>query len=693
MLVSNKIRIKLTLVQIMRVLALLIFIVIGVQAIFFTNNFFGSKIGLSAFNIVIGSVMLIAVLCLLVSWLKRLSLKKQRAVLWILMCMWLLLQLFFDFYVQGAQGVDDLDVRLQAHKLAAGDINWSGYFHVWPNNVNIAIFFSWIIRFFRLIGITDTWLLFNLFITLITFVTLVMGTKILDNIVSFEAKIVLWTFILFYAPFYVVNFYSYTDPIAAFFVVLSFWELSKLGAHNKWDLIHLLCGIILIVCGTLIKTNAVIFVITIPIFIFFKYGWKKLAQSLLILIIVMGLGIFFQNKIQSQYEYSENSEVKFPTEYWIALSYNKYSKGTVKSNQYTWSYTGRVKGVKNKVKVDRKLIKDEIRSLGLSGVLKQYLDKTNVMYSSGNAGIIMRDFSIYPKYSKITTYLSGTNGNLMSYLAQIVYTVAIILVAFQIGYMFLRRMPVTLFDMFLIFFIGLYMFHILLWEVENRYLYLILPLIFVFAAYSFLSNNLENEITVLVGHSSRGKWLITALIMTIIGTFLIGNYSLIEFKNSNYVAIQQQTFFRTDSIKLKPQESIEQTFKLSVAPKYLKLNLGSKYDHFHTTLIDLKTHKSILLGQQNGYYKLKANSGNILIKVTNKSNHKQDLSVNKSKDMKLAQSMIKVKDVQQKKYSGLYLNEGFYRDGSYPFSKKIYWFGAFLLIILVAIVLAVVWRV
>lgn len=57
MLVSNKIRIKLTLVQIMRVLALLIFIVIGVQAIFFTNNFFGSKIGLSAFNIVIGSVI------------------------------------------------------------------------------------------------------------------------------------------------------------------------------------------------------------------------------------------------------------------------------------------------------------------------------------------------------------------------------------------------------------------------------------------------------------------------------------------------------------------------------------------------------------------------------------------------------------------------------------------------------------
>ena len=119
MLVSNKVELKLKLIQLLRIVVIVGLSLIIVQTIFFPNAFFGSKIGLLTFNIIIGSLIIIS-----------------------LMILWLVIQLFLDFTIQGAQGVDDFDVRLQAHSLAAGNTTWASYFHTWPNNVNIAILFS-----------------------------------------------------------------------------------------------------------------------------------------------------------------------------------------------------------------------------------------------------------------------------------------------------------------------------------------------------------------------------------------------------------------------------------------------------------------------------------------------------------------------------------------------------------------------
>lgn len=669
MLVSNKVELKLKLIQLLRIVVIVGLSLIIVQTIFFPNAFFGSKIGLSTFNIIIGSLIIISLIFLIYKYMGRLSAGKQRWLLISLMILWLVIQLFLDFTIQGAQGVDDFDVRLQAHSLAAGNTTWASYFYTWPNNVNIAILFSWFIQFFQLFGLNNSWLLFNISITVITFSTLLIGTKIIHNFVNFKSEIILWLLILLYTPYYVINFYSYTDPIAVFFVVMSFFEITRMQQKSRWNLVHLFCGIILITLGTLFKTNAVIFAIAIPIYIFLKFDWKKLVQSFLLLMIVMGLGVMVQKEVQNHYHYTEKDEFKFPTEYWIALSYNKYSKGTVNSDKYTWAYTGLVEGYENKKELDQKLIKDEIKTLGWKGVFKQYLDKTNVMYSAGSTGTLMRDFKISPHYSKLTTYLSGTNGYLAAYLAQIVYLVILLLVLYQISYVFIKKSQPTVFDLFLIFFFGLYLFHILLWEVENRYLYLTIPLLFVFAVLPLEHIKVDNLLAQVGHYSKQQKWLLTVIITTLAGFMVVNNFDLLDLESEAYVPVQQQEFFRTNMYRLKAQAVITQKFDLNKAPHYLKINLGSNANKFTVKVFKVGSRKNVVLGQNNGFYELKPNQGKLIIEVSNKTKKTQAVDVNKIGYFKMAQYPAKINHRQS---ADIYLNEGFYSDKIHPVPKKIY---------------------
>lgn len=330
------------------------------------------------------------------------------------------------------------------------------------------------------------------------------------------------------------------------------------------------------------------------------------------------------------------------------------------------------------------------KDLGFFGVIGQYADKINVMYSSGSAGMLDRGFTIYPSYSKMMNELvssrDSNNGLLAKFTSQIIYVFTLLFTFVLICKMFIRNEICGIRDLFSIMFIGIFLFHILVWEVEPRYLYLVVPLLFSVGSSSFGELELQEKYI----FSKNTKLGISILTFVLLGLFLIDNKYLMNENSYSDISVQQQNFFRTKEIKLKPGQKIVQKFHLNVAPQLLRLNAGKDQAVLNVKVINLKNGRNMIRKHENSKYTLRPDGTEVGVQVFNKSKTNKSLVVNTT-GLKSNVNIYGVQPISKSNERGseFYLNEGFFRNSRSILSKSTYLFVSLILVLVISIALFV----
>lgn len=407
----------------------------------------------------------------------------------------------------------------------------------------------------------------------------------------------------------------------------------------------------------------------------------------MILAATVSLGVLTQQVVQSHYGYKFSNKYAFPTEYWIGLSYNKYSNGTVIGNKHTFEYTAKIDGYENKKDRDTKLIKNEIKNLGVLGILRQYNNKVNVMFSDGTVGMVGRQNSLYPKFSKFTKLIDGENDVIVGMVSQSVYVVSLLSVIALSIKSIIKRKKIWLLDLFLIFFTGIFMFHVFLWEVETRYLFLTIPLLLSVGSSELVTTGTAklnlNKVT-----SVRLKIVFVIFFLVFFEQTFFNNKGLMVTKIFNE-PVQEQTFFRMSPQVIPAHHRLKQNFILNDEPNFADVDIGSLNSKIKVKIVDRATGKSVIKNRKSDGYALIRNSGNLSISVTNISSKPTTILINES-NLPSKIDVYGTSGIKINKRKEVFLNETFYKRVTDQRLHDLYKIISAIVVILVIIIIFII---
>lgn len=600
----------------------------------------------------------------------------------VLMAFQLFLQIYLSFHMQGAQGVDDFDVRNQAEYLARGVYKWSNYFSFAPNNVGTTIIYSRVIKFGLRIGISNSTLLVNMFNFCCIDLAAYCGWWILKREFpkQFDKDIYLVVCVLFF-PLFLPALIMYTDPLALTFVTIAMYFFKNVELQSKLlnKTIFFILGSSFSSLAVFCKTNAVIFLIAYVLYILFKKVSLKAASiSIILLLGIYGICNFGYKNIENNYDFKVQESTRFPYVYWIAMGLNDQTDGTNhKSNIDTWAITNQYHTPKARATFDQQLIKKEIKEMGFFGIINLWARKINIQWSLGTIGAESRNYSILSRPSAIYKYVYGFKSILLFSFSQAIYLIL------WIGFLFrslkclkslksnkLSNLGIE--GLIVLFTIGIITFHMVLWETQERYAYLVAVALLVVGS-SGIKDIFEKVDTLLNNKSKEKLSLLTKILifsMFFGFAFEISNFR--EYMTSS-TPILGQNFFRKQSLILKPHETLTERIR----PK-------DYFDNIETSIINVDNQDKITVklvkGKKakditNSMITYSGGPGNYLLKVSNKSDNSVSIPVVRSISSDLLQEPI---EHHQHSFLGIQLNEN---TVSPKIEKSLYLTYTFLLIV------------
>lgn len=302
--------------------------------------------------------------------------------------------------------------------------------------------------------------------------------------------------------------------------------------------------------------------------------------------------------------------MNFPYTYWIALGLNPGTNGTWKPNSPSIpdpnSDTARFATKEEKNRHDVYLIKKEIHEMGVRGLLGLYSIKVNEQYSMGTNGVETKSYSTRSSYFSIYEYLYGNKRDFLFFIDQIIWL--IFLVGFIIEAVFLARNlnEDGTFSLILsLFIIGIFCFHICMWEVQQRYGFIALLPLIIMACLGLEKISMEKvSVKQHVLFPSTGIILI-GLVLGTINSFPLTN-------NTQSTEIIYGHNFPTDSIELKPGEKV--TESNTVNTWFNRVNLNVPNDKKLEMAIQRKNSSNIKIKNGIAKHYFPAGTYNIVIK-------------------------------------------------------------------------------
>lgn len=405
---------------------------------------------------------------------------KKYSTLFNIIC-WILIiafQLLLSFTYQGAGGIDDFDIRMQIATFLNGHGVLAPYFIYAANNIPITLIFTMVAKISWLIGIRNITLVLNAFQCLLIDLAILAITFILKKEDKrSEASYLLLLFLL-YSTMSVFGVNIYTDVTSFCFAIygaLLFYIYLK---KNK-NYLLILSGILEAV-AYLVKMNLIIMVISIVLIIVInEFKFLKKLKILLVFTLsfvsIVGIYHFGVSELQNQsYTGEQVKELSFPYTYWMSMGLNTQTYG---ENGFPgvnlYGEGAQQKTLQKRKKYYSAKIKSQIKQEGVKGLTRLYINKVNVMYSQGELGTVERSFGISKNMGEIYQCIAGKQNYGYIFFSQVIY-VFILITAFLYSIkQVLSKSDVQLgyFELITIFFIGIFLFHILMWEVMPRYAY------------------------------------------------------------------------------------------------------------------------------------------------------------------------------------------------------------------------------
>lgn len=417
-------------------------------------------------------------------------------VCWILI---ILCQLFLSCTYQGAGGIDDFDIRMQIASFLNGHGVLAPYFIYAANNIPITLIFTVVAKISGLIGVKNTTLLLNVFQCVLIDLAILAVTFILKKENKRSTVSYLLLIFLLYSTISIFGVNIYTDVTSTCFAVYgAFFFYAYLKNDKNYLLV--LSGI-LEAFAYLAKMNLIIMSISIVLILAIsEYKILKKMKILLVFTLsfalIVGMYHFGVNKLQEQSYTSEQiTELGFPYTYWISMGLNAQTYG---ENSFPgvnlYGEGAQQKTLPNRKRYYSAKIKSQIKQEGVKGLAKLYIGKVNVMYSQGELGSIERSFGISKNMEGIYQYIAGKQSYGYAFYSQVIY-IFILITALSYSIKQVLSKSVTqigYFEIIAVFFIGIFLFHILMWEVMPRYAFVAMFALLPISAVGGINDPLPN---------------------------------------------------------------------------------------------------------------------------------------------------------------------------------------------------------
>lgn len=482
-------RLKEILLKIFSVLFICTFIYIVFTGLFNSSDMFYN---MNPFIILSGSSVFLIIFYCIYEKFKKLENNKLKKIIIASFLLMIVLQITFTVvflvYPMWDYGV----IMYTAQDFARGNQNLPDYFYIfYPNNIGIVLIFGYL---FKLVNIfIDKELLVAIIVNIIMInISIYLLYKFIGKLYGYSMSALFSIFILLVTPFYTYAQIVYTDtmtmvfPIAMFLLLYNYINSEKSNRFISIVFIGILGAI-----GTILKTNIIISIIAIIIYLIFTEKIKKALKNCILLIlpfiIIMGIfQSFAENFIPINYK-----EAGLPFSHWIMMGLNG-PDGGYSAEDVEFSSSIRLQQGKEAVfDANKKVIIERLKDYGLSGTLKHINHKVSLTWGDGTYYAPSKLQRNPVKDNKIKQYVIGEKNSMFVYISQ--FSHFIILLGILIGAVKYYKKTTDFMQGINICIFGVFLF-LIIWETRSRYLVCYLPILILstFNGLDILFRNISN---------------------------------------------------------------------------------------------------------------------------------------------------------------------------------------------------------
>lgn len=586
--------------------------------------------------------------------LEELSARRFKILLGLLGSALILIQLLILIFLPVTVYHDPFRVLAQAAQMAGGNYDWNiTYFWRYSQNVPIAWLLSRWLVVTNWLGLSVNWgvnllemLLLDGFIglTLLTAWQLTRRRKMVLGLLAF--------FMLtpFAYTYYLQIFYTDLPNMLILMIIfrqLIFW--SNFSYRQRWLRGLLLSG--LTALGMLIKANLIVLVPAILLTVLIMRPKRSLKLAFGAILVGVALSVPVHAGIDRAAHFQQNDAYRFPTIAWVTMGMNERTQGTYSSADVIRNINQ--KDLAARQKVDQKVLKKRLASMGAVGIGRQVIIKDGILLDVSrmtewyNGG-----FKNAPAwYLKFADHWHELAVLLMSLAAICLYLLTIARLWQWHPQRYDDRQTVLM--LLVMTALGYLGFHALLWEAEPRYGQAIFPLLFLILM-------LTKPVSVPV---VQFKWLkrsrpVTSVIV-LFGVLLLAWNQGLPGSNTGIVAAQRSqlsTQYHARPTLLAPRQTISQQIRLLAAGSRISVQTYTNTD-LKVELQNLQTKQKWQLTRHGDSYHLcqHLGVGTYQITVTNPTSKPQPIAILKTNHYQMADRPLILNGHAQKDASLIYL--------------------------------------
>lgn len=491
----KELKIRNFLLKMFTIVFVILFSHITYISIFSNNNQFSD---INYLMLIVGVSMLIMLMYLLYKLLANISCKKMILISIIAFMIMIILQICFVIYFRNNPTWDFGVVFYEAREMALGKNQLSEYFYnLYPNNIGLALLLTSLFRLTTKVGSSiEAFLTVAIIFNIIVInLTILLTYMFIGKALGQKNATLFSIFILFISPFYAYSPIVYNDTITMMFPVIMFLCLYIYSKEDKSKIKEVLSlsGIaIAAAIGTILKTNIIIGLVAIIIYILFTNKLLKgIVSNCIIAIIFIVIMNCFQI-IAERYIPIKYSECGLPATHWIMMGL-KGPVGQFNQEDVLFSEDIKLKYGKEKVKQENiQVIKERLKDYGVIGYIQFLNDKIAFTWGDGTYYSVNKLARSPEKNNNIQQYVIGNKNTLFIYISQFshITILAMILISavgsFKNPTSFERAMQISIFGVFLF---------LVIWEARSRYLLCYLPILIITAFYgmNYLFKFIDNR--------------------------------------------------------------------------------------------------------------------------------------------------------------------------------------------------------
>lgn len=427
--------------------------------------------------------------------------------------------------------------RYQSFDLHNGATQWPDYFYYYTNTVGFVSFMKRVLDF----GQSISWLGLSPanFTELFQFILVDLGLFGIFWTIrrrSLASGNIFLVFALIFQPLYTNSFEFYSDSFAMVLPALFvFFNDQIFNSRKNWiRYTAILLLIILLGFAFFIKQNLIVLLIAEIIIVLLF--WKRLRdfeRAALAVGVVTSFFIFSVtfSSWKNTDNYLKNQNRAFPAYTWMALGYNVETKGQFSQSDF-FSYDS-IDNADEKTKYARDLLASRLHGLGPSGIFKQQVTKFRVMWSDATFDSLRYQNSFIGPLPQYDENPPQTDVRIRNFDQMIMLAVTLMSFLAFIRTLIKRKDQTSEHDQFLLMIfvlpiLGITAFHVLVWEVESRYVTSLIPILLGIGSLSasMIYSGLENRLVKSPKASSR--FILALLSMT----FLLNLWSAISLPNT-----------------------------------------------------------------------------------------------------------------------------------------------------------------